>query len=220
MKVKVTKVTNKQLADDACSMTIFGKGGPSLKKLYASEHSPIRTQTFKVELFNIPLFVSTHLLRHKIGSEPFALSYRPDRNKKSKVLKDYTQELRTLTNILVNGDINKNEFIIKQEEILNEIETKTDRYTPTNLMLYVNVQALINMARVRLCNKASNETVVAFKKIKECIKIVDPDLYHFLVRNCVYRNGICPEFKPCGYNKTEIFQDELKDYQKLFNYKQ
>lgn len=219
MKVKVTKVTNKQLSDDACSMTIFGKGSPSLKKLYASEHSPIRTQTFKIELYNIPLFVSTHLLRHKIGSEPFALSYRTDRNKESKVLKDYTKELRELTDSYLNGDIDRPEYKKRHEEILVEIETKTDRYTPTNLMLYINAQALINMARVRLCNKASKETITVFKEIKEYIRIADPDLYPFLVRNCVYRNGICPEFKSCKYNQTDAFYDELEDYQKLFNYK-
>ena len=33
-----------------------------------------------------------------------------------------------------------------------------------------------------------------------------------MVRECVYRNGLCPEMFTCGYNKTETFQKELAEY--------
>ena len=47
--------------------------------LYQSEHSPIRTQTFWVDMQGIPSFVSVHLVRHKIGVEHFVQTYRDDR---------------------------------------------------------------------------------------------------------------------------------------------
>lgn len=33
-----------------------------------------------------------------------------------------------------------------------------------------------------------------------------------MVKECVYRNGLCPEIFSCGYNKTEAFKEELKEY--------
>ena len=29
---------------------------------------------------------------------------------------------------------------------------------------------------------------------------------------CIYRNGLCPEFKTCGWNKTLEFENKLKQY--------
>lgn len=49
------------------------------EKWYLSEHSPIRTQMFWIEMFDIPTFVSVHLVRHKIGVEHFVRSNRVDR---------------------------------------------------------------------------------------------------------------------------------------------
>lgn len=37
-----------------------------------------------------------------------------------------------------------------------------------------------------------------------------------MVRECVYRNGMCPEMFTCGYNKTQAFEEELKEYIKGF----
>jgi hypothetical protein len=37
-----------------------------------------------------------------------------------------------------------------------------------------------------------------------------------MVRECVYRNGLCPEMFTCGYNKTEAFKEELREYLKGF----
>ena len=33
-----------------------------------------------------------------------------------------------------------------------------------------------------------------------------------MVRECVYRYGLCPEMFSCGYNKTKAFEKELADY--------
>lgn len=36
-----------------------------------------------------------------------------------------------------------------------------------------------------------------------------------MVPECVYRNGLCPEIKSCGYNKTEKFKKELEYYKDI-----
>lgn len=49
------------------------------KRMYMSEHSPIRTQLFGIEMIDIPTFVSVHFVRHKIGVEHYVKSNRTDR---------------------------------------------------------------------------------------------------------------------------------------------
>lgn len=77
-----------------------------------------------------------------------------------------------------------------------------------------DAQALINISRKRLCNCASIETREAWQEVKNKVAEVEPELASCMVRECVYRNGFCPEMFPCGYNKTETFEKELKDYLK------
>lgn len=75
-----------------------------------------------------------------------------------------------------------------------------------------NAQALINISRKRLCNCASLETRQAWQEVKRKVAEVEPELAKCMVKECVYRNGLCPEMFPCGYNKTEAFEKELKEY--------
>ncbi|HBJ1650942.1 TPA: FAD-dependent thymidylate synthase [Clostridium botulinum] len=75
-----------------------------------------------------------------------------------------------------------------------------------------NAQSLINISRRRLCNCASTETRQAWQLVKEKISEVEPELSKCMVRECVYRNGLCPEMFTCGYNKTNAFENELKEY--------
>ena len=74
------------------------------------------------------------------------------------------------------------------------------RNTPVNHGMLINAQALINMARKRLCLKAHSEAVKAMKMIQEEIRRVDPDLADHLVSECFYRKG-CHELRSCGYWK-------------------
>ena len=75
-----------------------------------------------------------------------------------------------------------------------------------------NAQALINISRKRLCHCASPETRQAWQKVKSEIALVEPELASVMVKECVYRNGLCPEMFTCGYNKTKLFEEELKEY--------
>jgi len=79
IEIKVTKITDESLMRWACSMTIDSESSMSLDKIYKSEHSPLRTQMFTVEMKGIPTFVSTHFVRHTQGVTHFCKSLREDR---------------------------------------------------------------------------------------------------------------------------------------------
>ena len=71
-----------------------------------------------------------------------------------------------------------------------------NRYTPVNHVMKANAQAIINMARKRLCAKASPETRQAMWQMRESA----PEwLKPYLVADCVYRGGWCHELKSCGF---------------------
>ena len=74
-----------------------------------------------------------------------------------------------------------------------------------------NTQALINMARKRLCNQASKETREVMQEIKKEVSKRDESLSRVMVRECIYR-GFCPEIQSCNYDKTPAFEKELKEY--------
>lgn len=156
--IKITKITGKELLDLACSYTI---GKPvnvkDMRKFYESEHSPVRTQIYIIQMDEIYSFVSTHFVRHKVGVEHFVKSNRIDRG----------------------GDAN------------------ADRYSRVNHLMLANAQALINMARKRLCGKASLETQQVMQLIVDEMTRVDADLAHCMVAECEYRQG-CHEFQSCG----------------------
>ena len=74
---------------------------------------------------------------------------------------------------------------------------------PVNMRLLVNAQEIINISRVRLCNKAERTTrMLWMKAIRELVKI-EPFLANACVPNCLYR-GFCPEIKPCGFSTRDV----------------
>ena len=76
-----------------------------------------------------------------------------------------------------------------------------------------NIQAIITISRKRLCGQASEETRQAWRMfLDEVIRQEEPELYIACVPECVYRNGLCPEYRTCGYNKTLEFEEQLKKY--------
>lgn len=77
-----------------------------------------------------------------------------------------------------------------------------------------DAQTLINISRKRLCSCASPETRIAWLEVKNEVAKTEPELASCMVRECVYRNGLCPEMFPCGFNHTDAFKKELNDYLK------
>ena len=67
-----------------------------------------------------------------------------------------------------------------------------------NVAFTINAQALIQISRSRLCNKAWYETKTVWECIIESIQEVDKIVPLYCVRNCIYR-GICPETPSCTY---------------------
>jgi len=66
-----------------------------------------------------------------------------------------------------------------------------------------NAQAIINISRKRLCKQASKETRDAWTDFLGQLSEYEPELANVCVAECIYRNGFCPEFKPCGYNQSD-----------------
>ena len=169
MKIIVDKVVGEEWMQEACKFTSGGGSTTmTLKRVYGCEHSPMRIQRFMVRMYDIPTFVSVHLVRHSVGVVHFVKSNREDRPG-------------------CTGD--------------------TGRMHPVNHMMDINAQALINMARKRLCSKAHAETIKVMKEIKAQVMLVDPDLAESMVRECEYRRG-CHEERSCGYFKArwpEVF---------------
>lgn len=98
----------------------------------------------------------------------------------------------------------------------NTPDKDSNRMTPTNMSMCINAQALINMARKRLCRKASPETRLVMNVIKESIKVLDPALADVMVPECVYRH-LCPEMKSCGFFDTVLDEMRIKEGESKIN---
>lgn len=92
--------------------------------------------------------------------------------------------------------------------------TKLYQDNPVNHECEANVQALINISRKRLCNKASTETREAWKAVKEEVAKVDPVTASVMVPECVYR-GFCSEFQGCGFCNTAEYCEQLEAYRSV-----
>ena len=152
------------------------------RKLIMAEHSPLRKMIFSWKWVDLPYWVSVHFCRHSVGCTPFVSTQRDDR-----------QSYTTGQTHTKRGD--------------------APQSTPVSHEEFANAQAIINMSRKRLCNCASVETRNAWRAfLDEVVKQEEPELYAQCVRECVYRNGLCPEMKSCNFNKSDAFKQELKDY--------
>ncbi len=76
---------------------------------------------------------------------------------------------------------------------------------------FANAQAVMFMSRRRMCGQASPETRAAWKLVVDAIAEKEPEVAACCVPECVYR-GFCPEFKPCGFMNTPIYQKMLENY--------
>lgn len=76
---------------------------------------------------------------------------------------------------------------------------KTPQDSPVSIDMVANPQAIINMAKLRLCYQAHSETRAYMYDLKRALKLYDDtkEISNVLVPSCVYRFG-CPEFKTCG----------------------
>lgn len=207
-------------------MTFNGKSHQSLTSIYKSEHSPVRTQLFWIKLENIPLFISTHLIRHHVGSIPFQLTCRDDRTGGNPNVPERIEGLINKLEMLskdmtIGGSIRElQDLVTGAIDELMWLGENSDRQTPVNLGLCINAQSLIDMAKMRLCRQSHKDTSTVFDAIRMEVEKVDPALAKMMVPKCVYRNGLCGEPRCCGYNSSWFFERELAAYTSLFTEKQ
>ena len=98
-------------------------------------------------------------------------------------------------------------------------QVSNDRETPTNHHMTLNAAAIIKISRDRICNEASVDTIKVWRKVREGMENINPEMAKFMVPECVYRNGLCPHFhSKCTYNTTKKFKKELEEYKKHFRY--
>jgi len=180
MKIEIQRVTSWTDVLNAARFTQRKNprsGEPSVawkKKIIKAEHSPLRCLMFNIDFYDIPNYVSVHLVRH-IHAQPFVSTSRPD---------------------------------IDGKQIPREEQKKID---PVNMRLFLNAQEIINISKVRLCNKAETETRKIWNQVIEELRKIEPELANACVPSCFYR-GFCPEFKSCGVADSEIFGLALIDH--------
>ena len=105
-------------------------------------------------------------------------------------------------------------FVHSQREDRRKLEVPRDELPQGSLNdmdFSVNAQAMINISRKRLCNKASPETRDAWQKVVNAIGEIDPVMAEKCVPNCVYR-GFCPEMESCGFVNSPKFKEALEKY--------
>lgn len=105
-------------------------------------------------------------------------------------------------------------FVHTQREDRRVLDCSRDELPQGSLNdmdVMANAQALINISRKRLCNKASKETREAWIKVHDAVREVDPIMADKMVPNCVYR-GFCSEIDCCGFCNSKKFQEDLVKY--------
>lgn len=105
-------------------------------------------------------------------------------------------------------------FVHSQREDRRKLEVPRDELPQgalNDMDFSVNAQAMINISRKRLCNKASPETRDAWQKVVNAIGEIDPIMAEKCVPNCVYR-GFCPEMETCGFVNSPKFKEALEKY--------
>ena len=185
MRIEIKKVTSWTDVLNAARFTQRKEprsGEPSVawkKKIIKSEHSPLRCLMFNIDLYDIPRYVSDHLVRH-VHAQPFVSTGRSD---------------------------------VLKENLPREEQRMTDLY---NTRLFLNAQEIINISKVRLCNKAEALTRSIWREVIKELKKMEPELAAACVPSCLYR-GHCPEIKSCGFSDLETFPLMVNDYINALN---
>lgn len=85
VKVTIDVIGTNRMVADRCRTTVNMDKGTNqvplsyMRKLYLSEHSPIRTKRFLIRIEKLPSWIATHFARHNIGVTHFISTQRDDR---------------------------------------------------------------------------------------------------------------------------------------------
>ena len=162
-------------------------------------------------------------------NKPFKIGYNPTDKWKRKMLAAEHSPIRLVKYAFLWKNVPKwvtTHYVRHHEGIEKFVGTqRTDRTgsdiprgehpqgEPTNMMVVLNAQAMLNISRVRLCNRASKETRELWQDTMEALlnETCDDPIVDFCVPRCVHC-GFCPEFQSCGYVNTDKYQKERKLY--------
>lgn len=176
MKIELLKYPTKEdwMLCKTCTLVTVGKESkipPTFEwkqRLLEAQHSPIRELKFVFRLTGIPYWVSTHLVRHHIGYQPYVKTQRNDR----------------------------------QDEY---DRTKAPQDAPVDMIISMNAEALMSLARKRLCTAASLETRNAVKEMCRLAIEACPEFDGLLKPACEWQGKTCHEMFPCGkYPKSKM----------------
>lgn len=219
MNIEVRRITDPDLWRECAEMTSGKPCKMSWYDMLKTGHSPIREQRYMIKFYDIPQFVTGHIIRHDKFANPFVQSKRVDKgglcfrnhcNVLVEVLDKCIAEFTRMENMP--------HAISRLCEASNNIKTLPDLYdreAPSSFAFDVNAEEIITISKARLCCKASKETREIWQQVLDLLEEVDPDLVKFCKRPCVWHN-FCMERKPCGYMATEAFIAERRFFVEQF----
>lgn len=120
------------------------------RKILMAEHSPIRCLQFRIRLENLPSWVSVHLVRHKIGVEPFVTTQRDDRTDNPVSRNDLPQGALVTHDMLINA------------QALIAMSRK-------RLCFLASPETTLAWSKVRSLIRAIGETELASVMVAECL---------------------------------------------------
>jgi len=102
----------------------------------------------------------------------------------------------------------------QREDILKDSTLKNTRTVLIPHRCVANAQAIINISRKRLCQKAHAETILSWIEFLNSIKVDYPELYYTCVPECVYRGG-CSQIRTCKISERFFKNLTLKEFQNI-----
>ena len=110
------------------------------------------------------------------------------------------------THLVRHGVFANHAVTSKRDDIRPDKDEIVGRETPVTHIVETNAAELIFISRKRLCYKSHKETTAAWTHVTKAIQQVEPTLFPYLVPDCVYRNGICPEHIVCDVGLDNVMK--------------
>ena len=117
------------------------------KRMIKAEHSPLRCLIFTIDFYNIPYYVSVHLVRH-VHAQPFVSTSRPDIDGTQKLREDQ----KKVDPVNMRLFLNAQEIIhISRARLCRKAETKTRLLWNEVLVQLTKIEPLLATACVPNC---------------------------------------------------------------------
>lgn len=153
MKVEITRVTSWKDVLNAARFTqrkepLDKEPSDDFKrKIIRAEHSPIRCLMFNIDLYDIPYYVSVHLVRH-IHAQPFVSTSRPDINGN---MKPRDEQLK-VDSVNMRLFLNAQEIInISKVRLCSKAEIETRKAWQSVINQLYNIEPLLATACIPSC---------------------------------------------------------------------